>query len=85
MGEKRDTNGYEISKDDSNNLAVEVLRESFSSYDEDENESGLEEGQYDSEQDYEQLQNSVREKDNEDTAKEEGEDKDIEQTINFKE
>jgi len=53
MGKKRDINGYEISKDDSNNLAVEVLRESFCSYDEDENESGLEEGQYDSEQENE--------------------------------
>ena len=46
------TENVKVLKDDCN-LAVEVLRESFSSYDEDENESGLEEGQYDSEQEYE--------------------------------
>lgn len=38
---KKKEKGDEGSKDDSI-LAVEVLRESFSSYDDDENESGLE-------------------------------------------
>jgi len=53
-GKNNLTENVKVLKDDCN-LAVEVLRESFSSYDEDENESGLEEDQYNSEEEYEQL------------------------------